>query len=946
MNWSLEDLGLAYRKAKVDLYYSSYARLREIADYESSLSARLQALLEKINSDDETWVSDPVFLGGWTLAPKSINLQKDGERENPSDKGLKFSSPDEEWLHNSEQAREHGIKVANAEFRLMSSASIDFHVLSTLWILKVGHYYDAKLADCAYGNRLRRSQDKQINLLSLGSFKPYLKPFRDWRDDGIRAMKDALGNGKKIVALTADVSGFYHELNPSFMLDDEYNDLAGVTLEPKEQKLHRLFVGALQAWANQTPLKKGLPVGLPASAVVANAAMIELDRVIQQQLSPLYYGRYVDDVLLVMENSASFRSMSKLWGWIFARSQGLLGWAPGKNDKIQFKPAYLSDSDIAFDNDKNKVFLLTGETGETLINCLIRQIQERASEWRALPNLPTSPGDIGTDLVTATQSDGEVADNLRKADTMTMRRAAFAINLRDLEAYERDLPPDAWKAHRHAFFRAFMQHVLVPSTYFTLALYVPRVLKLATACGDFDYLSQMIRRLRDISRTIEENCTVSIKSCDEKFLPNSPAILDRWRRQLEESISESVTAAFPPRLTRAGMQSWIKNMAANDSIIGLVPVKAIQEKQAQWYSYDLAHMPLRFIGFPRELTAQRGIPTKRTVELFDNPLLLLPISIVEGAQIIARWTSFSKGIPHGYIFATRPFSLSELFLLARDPFGASQSDIQKVVLALRGFTVIDQMPAFDRKNILQVPTEGSSGKQAVAVSSWKTDIESWTASVSRRDDPHALDRYIRLTRLVSGVISNHYGARYFILPELSVPAHWFMRFAQKLQGKRISMIAGIEYLHARRKKVRHQVWVALTHDGLGFPSTMVYRQDKQRPALHEEQELQRVAGLEMEPDRKWREPPVIQHGEFRFALLVCSELTNIRYRAALRGSVDALFIPEWNPDTETFNALVESAALDTHAYIVQCNDRQYGDSRIRAPGKQSWQRDVLRVKGG
>ena len=61
--------------------------------------------------------------------------------------------------------------------------------------------------------------------------------------------------------------------------------------------------------------------------------------------------------------------------------------------------------------------------------------------------------------------------------------------------------------------------------------------------------------------------------------------------------------------------------------------------------------------------------------------------------------------------------------------------------------------------------------------------------------------------------------------------------------------------------------------------------------------------------------------------------------------MDALFVPEWNQDTETFNPLVESAALDMHAYIVLC-DRQYGDSCIRAPFKDSWKRDVLRVKGG
>ena len=47
-----------------------------------------------------------------------------------------------------------------------------------------------------------------------------------------------------------------------------------------------------------------------------------------------------------------------------------------------------------------------------------------------------------------------------------------------------------------------------------------------------------------------------------------------------------------------------------------------------------------------------------------------------------------------------------------------------------------------------------------------------------------------------------------------------------------------------------------------------------------------------------------------------------------------------------FNALVESAALDIHAYIIQCNNRHYGDSRIRAPYKDRWKRDLLRVKGG
>jgi hypothetical protein len=71
---SLHDLGLAYRKAKVDLYYSSHASIDAIADYEENLHANLSALLAKLQGDDESWVAQPEFTGGWTLAAKSVDM--------------------------------------------------------------------------------------------------------------------------------------------------------------------------------------------------------------------------------------------------------------------------------------------------------------------------------------------------------------------------------------------------------------------------------------------------------------------------------------------------------------------------------------------------------------------------------------------------------------------------------------------------------------------------------------------------------------------------------------------------------------------------------------------------------------------------------------------------------------------------------------------------------
>jgi hypothetical protein len=671
-----------------------------------------------------------------------------------------------------------------------------------------------------------------------------------------------------------------------------------------------------------------------------------------------YYGRYVDDILLVMENGANFKSTDELWEWLFARLDHKLDWFEDKEKKqpkIRYQQIYLVDSYICFANEKNKVFLLEGPTGQTLVDSISHQIHLRASEWRALPNLPISAHHVGTDLIAATQSDGEAADNLRKTDALTMRRAGFAIKLRDFEAYERDLPPSAWKIHRRAFFLAFIQHVLVLPYFFELALYLPRVVRLAVACEDFDHLRSIIEAVDKVCKTVEEHCNLDIKSCPKESSLEPEVILAHWKHQIFFSVYESIFAAFPTRLSKEGKVAWLKEMKSAWSKLGdgiefqsywSAEINNIQAVQAWLFSYDIAHMPFRFIGLPKEMVSQRGIPLKKSVSILQEAKHLLPEKITEGISILTGWVKLNKGLPNGLLFATRPFKLAELFVLAPNPFASiNQKNMQSVVLALRGFNLNEKMPQWDKHDVLQIPDGRTKRRQIIAVSSWKTEYNSWVASVTRMPDPD-LERYARLNMLINGVISQPKGAHYFILPELALPAHWFLRIALKLQGRGISFITGIEYLHASKGRVRNQVWAALSHDGLGFSSVMIYRQDKQFPALHEEQELQRLGGLEMKPNAIWKKPYIVQHGDFRFAILVCSELTNIGYRSDLRGQVDALFIPEWNQDTESFNSLVESASLDIHAYIVQCNDRQFGDSRIRAPSKDSWLRDVLRVKGG
>ena len=107
----------------------------------------------------------------------------------------------------------------------------------------------------------------------------------------------------------------------------------------------------------------------------------------------------------------------------------------------------------------------------------------------------------------------------------------------------------------------------------------------------------------------------------------------------------------------------------------------------------------------------------------------------------------------------------------------------------------------------------------------------------------------------------------------------------------------------------------------------------------------------MKYGKEWDTPektpkPIYIHNGINFGVMVCSELQNSKARIRFQGAVDALMVLSWNRDLETFASLIESAALDVHAYTILVNNRKYGDSRVRSPAKESFLRDIARVRGG
>ena len=179
-----------------------------------------------------------------------------------------------------------------------------------------------------------------------------------------------------------------------------------------------------------------------------------------------------------------------------------------------------------------------------------------------------------------------------------------------------------------------------------------------------------------------------------------------------------------------------------------------------------------------------------------------------------------------------------------------------------------------------------------------------------------------------------------------------MRYiAGKLSVQGISIIVGVTYKHFPVKTqsigetgyVKNELVYLLYQRVNGFGMHLQIRQSKSQAAIHEESELWKVGGKVMISDSvKY----LINDRGFHFSGLICNELLSIRYRFQLLGKVDALIVVEWNQDLETYDPIVSATANDLHCYVIQVNNRKYGDTRVRAPYKDSWRRDIARVRGG
>ncbi|WP_156844773.1 reverse transcriptase domain-containing protein [Corynebacterium maris] len=1103
---------MAYRKAKVDLLHSGEGARAALREYEENLYENLRHLASPIVSQDEEEMLKLFGDWGFFLSPANTNyhtiLKNEGvSRGHLGNNSFHDYDPARQWEElirqgafpssKTDEKSSHSVEV---NFRLMAKISVHFHVFSAFWVRQIGEVFDQRFTSSSYANRVRRNHKGEYNEWSPGTFKPYFEGYREWRDGGIEAADLCVQEKRRAIIFNADISNFYHNVHPSFLRRKEFRNL-GLGRAPKSAYagncqrtidiydnegdvsldfIHNVFVKMLESWANNPkphlrPCPEGeeagqdahfgLPVGFPASGLVANMAMHFFDIEVENQIKPLYYGRYVDDIILVFEWHDQLSTVDDVWEWIAKRVEGInllnspTGGKGSQEGNIwKYQPPFLPFSDLEFSPPKTRVHLLDEYSGPQVLNSLKKVARENSSEWRLLPTGVSGVNFSAVNLALAQDEDGFGASALNKTRSFTMSRAELAIQFSRLNELWRSCTPSTWSAQREDFMQQFARHMCAPHTFVIVANYVKRAFRIAALTGDHRSLSVLIDNLKKMWKSLSgESIIFKLKGfhVDGEKGISINALKSNFMEEFLYNLIEEISAVPDTSLASPKkveiVDSMVEIIDGNPRLYGLWYRNV--ETFHSLFSRDLAAIPFKDILKPhplREMGDLKDIFGKNEEGGFGvSPFKLIQYDLLSNRHIagvggllwaavtsldavkneennfssksrvvadIWHQTGENDDLPQGraaeqhfletaqgkegarqihemgrvagLVFPTEPLYMGEISYfsdrgtsleIAKMLQSLSQNKPLPWTVVTRGYndddlTEILGDPVLCWEGKMQTasgmdeskqndfiakssnPTiankaiPGESGKVRVAICSIQTtDSDSTLAVVGEPNLSTA--RYEKLAHTINDIIGVKEGRPdYVVFPEMSLPAKWFIRFAHKLANFGINLVAGVEYIHRGSLRVSNEAWYSLIFEKEHLKVPIFGYQIKSAAAGVEARNLLNINGSRVVNSRDLDlgspSPKIIEHGDFKFAILICSELTNINFRYKLRGKIDALFVVEWNKDLNTFEPLVDSAALDLHIYVIQANNRLFGDSRIRAPYNKPWKRDVVRVRGG
>ncbi|EOW9028775.1 RNA-directed DNA polymerase [Cronobacter malonaticus] len=823
------------------------------------------------------------------------------------------------FLSNNKTAPEYSVGAVN----YLIVAPVEIYLIETLWSIYVGSILDDMFSISVFGNRISgaikeysKNSEAFNNVIAKQLFERYIENYNRWRDGGIDKAIEVIEKDKNDVAiLSLDLKSFYYNIDINFddlrtIIEDkqldETKDLS-LFLNERLRAMHEKYREKISPYISEThpySAGKGIPIGFTSSAVLANWYLIDFDNDIKAEISPSYYGRYVDDILFVFSSpnidvdskgDEVINFINKTLGDFIERTS--------QEDKdFSLTKKYHG---LPIQQDKLIFHYFNKEHSLAGLQIFKQEIENRSSAFRFLPDehisndLDKFAYDILFDgSVNKFRSIAGLAENETELSKYISSHI-LAHRLCNLPSSENTLKQITmfFKGENCLRFSRLWEKVLA---------YTLITNKYGFSVSFYKQINETINKMK--WKDSENPITLKLINCMHEYI-NISLCLNVALLDLNVLLGDKTS-------DNKALESIKYLLSQNSKMSDLVR----RFRDSNMIRHNLVSWPLaNYTSYNGDLTEEELYTKINDFQLEDKKINRTP-----------RYIHADERQLFDLIDALHRKKLNKFNI--SNEHHSKHCSVKKI----KGNKALEIRVDISRKYKEQ--------EVKIALANMRVERHSIESACRKDQSPNlSYERQRNLYRILNSATEEN--VHILLLPELSIPVSWLPFMAAHSRSKQIALIFGLE--HWVINDYANNILVEM------LPYTTSYKHKSSLLSFRIKNhyapgEIEMLSSLRLkagEPKAHKQRYHLVKWRGLSFSTYNCFELANIEHRALFRSQLDILFACVWNKDINYYQHITESAARDLHCYVAQSNTSHYGGSCVLQPTRSAISNKIY-VKGG
>lgn len=902
----------AYKKLKAYYYYDKsllYIK-KKIAYFESSQDVFLSTFSKLANSlkdNDNAYFESLINQIDFIVLPKKLKSREE-------ESNVIRSNVD------------HTKNISKINFYI--DAPIELLILDALWMLLLGKIQsdNSCRSEHSYAGTFKRSifnsktEDlfKGIDFESNRCFEPYFKNYTKWRDKAFSTIK-CEQNKSDLLMMSLDLKSFYYLVDFNFKnVSSMFNGDARLV---EFAELSKILKGVyLKYTILIRKQKKGIPntdnvvfpIGLLSPIVLREAYLNNFDSVLCEKLNPIYYGRYVDDILIVVHAPKMDNFSQKDFVEHFLIATNIVMPMGKENYKLVLHP------NLKLQSEKINCFFFKLGSPNILLEIYEDKISVNSSEANLLPDVDILNNSFGNQAYALLGDSGsnKIRD-LRFLQSDNYSATRFVNGLKRL------LKNTSIESSQTSPFLDEILEFYRDSQGVENSNSWRSVFELFTLCGDKRRANQFYLNIKEYIKKLD----FSLLEPDEIYTNSYKRLLRQLQRDMCNAldISMSLAVALDYNMGRARLLQDARVFRISNLM-----------------NHQLVSLPLLNYVLAQSQTAQSmiglnaiktiGNQNKSDYNTIDKFLLKWSPRFIHLEELyfsffISDFSSQKKRYinNHSWLFE-KYLEINHMGPWAKPPVSC---ELSKAV-----------EPSY--ANLIKINIErNSSTKPCIGLVSTPINESDALLAISNPEKCLTFKKKKQFFRILN--TAKREQTYYLSFPEFYLPLAWLPEVWSFCKSNNITVVTGLQYITSGNRAYNFTCIVEPAGCSQWYHNSLLLFREKLYYAPEERLLLAQQGHITVDCESPFYY--VVSEPQFNFSTILCFEFTDIYSRAALKGRVDALFVPQLNRDTNYFSSIVTATSRDLHCFIIQTNTSIYGDSRITGPFKTE-KKNILQIKGG